>query len=85
MSASNEWTIWHLTPRGWEAGSKKTDFAPVKEKTPPPDRVLSCDFREVYSSIFSKPARTEKELWRGQDKEKIEELLKKFGGCPKVC
>ena len=24
MSASNEWTEWHLTPRGWERGSEKT-------------------------------------------------------------
>jgi hypothetical protein len=28
MAVSNEWTEWHLTPRGWEFGDEKTDFSP---------------------------------------------------------
>ena len=40
MSYSDEWTEWHLTPRGWERGSERTDGPDVEFKEPPADRVL---------------------------------------------
>ena len=35
MSLSKEWTDWHLTPRGWEAGSQQTDFGKETKFAPP--------------------------------------------------
>jgi len=29
MSASKEWTEWHLTPTGWVRGSEKVDYQGV--------------------------------------------------------
>ena len=39
MAASNEWTEWHLTPRGWEEGSGRLDGVGVTHAEPPTDRV----------------------------------------------
>jgi hypothetical protein len=54
MSASDEWTDWHLTPRGWERGDRCVDFAGVKEQNPKPEGTVAvyC-YREVVSSIYS--------------------------------
>ena len=53
MSASHEWTEYHLTPRGWEQGSWKIDFGDVHKKDPPPNRFLTCVYHERLSSVFS--------------------------------
>jgi hypothetical protein len=52
MSASREWTEWHLTPSGWQRGSKETDFAPATKVEPPEDRVLSCVYKETVASSY---------------------------------
>ena len=82
MSLSKEWTERHLTPRGWEEGSTQIDFGGIKEKTPPPDRVLTFRFTEERSSRFSKPDKWNEETWRSADSEAINELLTKFGPAP---
>ena len=56
MSASNEYSIWHLTPRGWEEGTEKLDFG-TTERPVPPDAVLTLEYHERYSSIYSAPER----------------------------
>lgn len=83
MSASHEWTEWHLTPAGWVRGTEKEDFRTV-EREPPPDRVLSCRYHDYLSSPFSKPDRYVREEWRGGDKALIEQLLKQYGACPET-
>jgi hypothetical protein len=41
MPISDEWTDWHLTPKGWESGSLKVDGQGVTDIAPPDDRVLT--------------------------------------------
>jgi hypothetical protein len=82
MSASNEYTDWHLTPRGWEAGSARHDFGADRPKPPPHDRVLTIHYTEKMSSPFSPCLEAEDESWRGNNDAKIKQLLKQFGKCP---
>jgi hypothetical protein len=81
MAASNEWFEYHLTPRGWEMGSNKTDFA-REEKDPPPDRVLTVRVSEFMSSSFSTLERGQQELWRSPNSERVAALVKQFGASP---
>ena len=83
MSGSKEWTEWHLTSRGWERGSEKIDFCGIKEKLPPKDRVVTKKFHENISSHFSSLEYNVEEIWSCGNKSKIDELIKKFGNCPK--
>lgn len=82
MSASKEWTEWHLTPRGWEIGSERVDSAGITERVPPSDRVLTCQYREDLPSMYSKLDRATTELWRHADSARIQSLLEQFGPCP---
>jgi hypothetical protein len=82
MSASNEWTEWHLTPNGWIRGTEQEDFRTV-ERPPPPDRVLTCTYHDFLSSTFSKPDRYVEEDWRSADAVHVQQLLEKYGPCPK--
>ena len=34
MSISHEWAEWHLTPRGWEVGTRKCDHGEEPGVTP---------------------------------------------------
>ena len=53
MSASNEWSEYHLTPNGWVEGSEKLDFSRT-ERPAPADRVLTVRQHDYLSSSFSK-------------------------------
>jgi hypothetical protein len=81
MSASNEWTQWHLTPRGWEAGAEKTDFNRT-DRDPPADRVLTVTYKEHVSSSFSAMDATVREEWRSPDAALVAALLNQFGPAP---
>ncbi|MGM9480287.1 translation initiation factor 1 [Roseateles sp. NT4] len=81
MSASNEWTDWHLTPAGWVKGTESTDFGgTVRER--PADAVCTYRWREHLSSTYSKVERGLDEIWRSTDKVAIQALTAKFGACP---
>lgn len=82
MAASKEWTEWHLTPQGWICGTERIDNGNITKKDPPSDRVISFRFSEVYSSVFSKPAKSVDEIWKSDNKNNIDELLKQYGCCP---
>ncbi len=82
MSASNEWTEWHLTARGWEEGSTRIDGSPIKHLSPPSDRVLTCKYYEYLSSPFSQFDKGVKEIWRSSEEQLIADLLEKYGLCP---
>lgn len=84
MSASHEWSVWHLTPRGWEQGNWKIDFGGAHKKEPPPDRVLTCCYHEKMSSVFSKMDKYIVEEWRTENKTTVAELLEKYGECPEM-
>jgi hypothetical protein len=83
MSASHEWTQWHLTPRGWEPGKSCLDFQPAKgPDEPPTDRVLSITYDEYMGSTFSAVDKTFTELFRLPEPQIVDLLIDKFGTCP---
>ena len=82
MSASNEWFEYHLTPAGWVAGSEKIDFAGLKPKPAPIDRVLTVRYHEFMSSSFSKMKKWREEVWRSDDEAKVRELVATHGKAP---
>ena len=82
MSASNEWFEYHLTPQGWVDGSEKIDFAGLKKKEIPDDRVLTLRFHEYLSSPFSTIDKWYDEQWRHEDEDLINDLIKQFGEMP---
>jgi hypothetical protein len=81
MSASNEWTEWHLTPRGWERGTEKEDFRRV-DREPPADRVLTVVYRQFLSSSYSKMEESLDTTWQSHDATAIAVLKEKFGSPP---
>lgn len=81
MSASNEWTEWHLTPRGWIAGDTQLD-GPRYDRPTPDDRVMTCEYREFVSSPFSPLEITVTVRWVG-DSARAAALEAKFGECPR--
>ncbi|NEI54298.1 hypothetical protein GR200_32710 [Rhizobium leguminosarum] len=81
MSASNEWTEWHLTPLGWVRGDTKTDFAKT-DKPIPENRVQTVEHREFLSSSFSKLEVTNDIIWSCGDEGLIAALRAKFGDAP---
>jgi hypothetical protein len=82
MSASNEWTEWHLTPRGWERGTEKEDFRRI-DREPPADRVQTVLYRERLSSSFSSLDVSLDVEWECANKAMIEALTQQFGPAPK--
>ena len=82
MAASNEYTEWHLTARGWERGSERIDFQETIIKDPPTDRELSYKYFEFMSSGYSKLEKGLNEIFRSESSEVIEKLLKDWGSCP---
>jgi hypothetical protein len=82
MSASHEWTDWHLTPNGWIEGSYQVDFAGVTERPIPPDRVMTVRWDEFLGALQGKMHRTHREQWRSDDAAIVEQLLQKFGEAP---
>ena len=81
MSASNEWTEWHLTPRGWERGTEKTDFSRL-DRCPPADRVLSIIYEQFMGHKYSLGTSGVSERWRSADAEAISALEQQFGPAP---
>jgi len=71
-----EWTEWHLTPHGWEAGSYLSNGS-VLEREIPPDRVQTC--RSIERKIGQRYSTEWAVQWEIADKQKIAELHGKFG------
>jgi hypothetical protein len=83
VSLSREWTEWHLTPRGWERGTEKTDFAQTTvNREPPADRVLTFSYEESVSGMYSKCEKSLTEEWRHEDAAEVDKLLARWGPCP---
>jgi len=83
MSASDEWTDWHLTAKGWERGSEKVDVQGVTNREPPPTRVLSCRYHEFQSSAFSKMKVWHDATWMDPDSDLVARMILKHGPCPR--
>lgn len=82
MSASHEYTEWHLTPDGWKEGTCVVDVAGGKCVDPPGDRVLTCCYHEKLPSMYGEMDRWVEEVWKSSDIASTAELLKKYGECP---
>ncbi len=82
MAASNEWTEWHLTPKGWVSGSTRVDSVGVTSAAPPDDRVLTVSYREHLSSSYSRLERLSTEKWRASDDALVQRLLARWGPPP---
>jgi hypothetical protein len=82
MSASNEWTEWHLTPDGWVRGTEKQDFVGRTERERPQDTLLTVVWKEYLSSSFSRMERYHQEVWRSENEALISELIGIYGKAP---
>jgi len=82
MSFSKEWTEWHLTPRGWERGSERSDFGQTEWKDAPPDRVLTTQWLEEQTSPYSDMHRSSSDQWKSDNASAVAELLAKYGKPP---
>lgn len=85
MPASDEWTEWHLTPRGWERGSQQRDFESprTKEGPRPGDAVLTVKYSDYWASMSRPGEAGTEEIWRSSNEALVAELLAKHGKCPK--
>ena len=82
MSASHEWTDWHLTSTGWVRGSTRRDGVGVQEAPPPAERVLTMRFSEHVGSVYGRVHRDVDELWRGPNEALMSSLIREYGQCP---
>jgi len=84
MSASNEWTVYHLTPSGWKEGSSKIDGGGGAIIHPPSDRVKTCKYSEFLGALGGHFERNVEEVWTNGDSTTIARLEAQFGPCPEV-
>jgi hypothetical protein len=78
MARSEEWTERHLTPRGWELGSERTDFS-LKTREIPADRVLTVRYREFLSERDGSGEKGTIETWSSSNRTLIANLKAQFG------
>lgn len=83
MSASDEWTEWHLTPRGWEAGTKLRDHGFIANDPRPADAVLTERYEEEMPYWGGRWIRDVSRVWGCEDAERIQALLQEHGPCPR--
>lgn len=84
-TARHEWTEWHLTPRGWESGSTRSNDVGTAWRDEPQDRLLSFVYREPSPAGEQSAAGSAEETWRTKDPAKlgtIDEHLARYGECP---
>lgn len=81
MARSEEWTERHLTPRGWELGSEKTDFS-LTTREPPADRLVTVRYREFLSDLGGGGEKGTIEMWSSSNRSAIAKLRAQFGPPP---
>lgn len=84
MSFSEEYTEYYLTDKGWINVYSRTDFSNDKQDNPEPEKYyMICRYSEVQSSPNSEMYKdVETRFEDNNEKEKIQELIKKYGTCP---
>jgi hypothetical protein len=81
VSFSREWTEYHLTPTGWQTGSKRTNFDCTK-RLHPLDRVAT-ERRVKEQTSVDKDIKSRIELlWESEDKQIVGILRAKYGPSP---
>lgn len=78
MNFSQEWTEWHLTPKGWVKGSYKVDFKDTITLDPPKDRVLTRKYEEIITSVSAPLKIVKTNVWDNGNTDGIKKLYKKF-------
>ena len=84
MSTRHEWAEWHLTPHGWEVGTRKWDHGKEPGETPI-DLVLTCRFHDEFDSLAlsgSEHNRYIEQVWRSENDADVEALVSEHGRCP---
>lgn len=80
MATRLQWTEWHLTPRGWERGSTRSQ-GKNNWVDDPEDRIISF-VRKEDETAASAVAHSTEETWRSPSAHNVDELLQKHGKCP---
>jgi hypothetical protein len=79
----NEWTEWHLTPRGWERGNEKREDSHLDKKVNPPiDRIFTCRYHQNLSTNSIWIQKHTSDVWKTSDRKILAQMLEKFGNCP---
>ncbi|MEB2843793.1 hypothetical protein [Endobacterium cereale] len=81
MYKSDEWTEYHLTPRGWEVGTSKTDYNKTEKKCPD-DAVQTVKVREFGNISNLQIERTHTIEWQTPDEGLLAKLQQQFGDAP---
>lgn len=82
MGLGDEWTEYHLTPRGWEKGSFRRDGQPSRSQPTPGDRVATYRYEESVNKSLSGLNKSTERTWESDDKALLGKLLASFGPCP---
>ena len=82
MSASSEWTEWHLTASGWVRGTTKTETA-KKIAAPPQSSVAAYQYIEEHSGYGGGTERVVQTSTSSKvSADEMQRLLDLFGNCP---
>ena len=84
MSFSEEYTDYCLTDKGWIIVKERVDFSVDKQVNPEPEKFyMKCRYSEGQSSPYSEMYKGVRTISEDEnEKEKIQELIKKYGTCP---
>lgn len=82
MAMRNEWTEWHLTPRGWQKGATRVQGKGNTWTDEPEGRVLTYVYKEVETSNSPETKKSSEETWRSKTATNIEGLLREYGPSP---
>lgn len=82
MSASLEYTEWHLTAIGWVRGTMKTDSA-YEPKEPPMDVLTTFVYSEEISYSGPMDERVVKRWARSASENAIAHAIELHGECPR--
>ena len=81
MSASSEWTEWHMTQSGWVRGTTKTETG-MQVSTPPPDSIATYQFIDEHSGYGRGTQRVVGPSATSEISEELGRLIKLHGPCP---
>lgn len=82
MTIPCEYTEWYLTSEGWIRGNSKVE-AITSYKSAPENALAKYEYVKKASDNEDNVECQTYRLWeKGERKEKIAELLAKFGACP---
>ena len=81
MSASNEWTEWHLTANGWTRGTTRTETG-MTVLPAPSGSVLICQYIEEHSGYGKGTERVVQSSLPGANIDEVSRLRQLHGHCP---